>query len=63
MNILFLITKHKPGFNLNGKSTFLTHILTTQPSEHKSNALNRSAMALHYVFVIFLVFFYQRNMA
>ena len=24
-----------------------THILTTQPSEHKSDALNRSIMALH----------------
>ena len=24
-----------------------THILTTQPSQHKSNALNRSAMTLH----------------
>ena len=24
-----------------------THILTTQPSEHKSNALNRSVIARH----------------
>ena len=28
------------------RSGVWTHILTTQPSEHKSNALNRSAMAL-----------------
>ena len=28
-----------------------THILTTQPSEHKSNALNRSAMSYIYVYI------------
>ena len=28
-----------------------THILTTRPSEHKSDALNRSAMALHIIHV------------